>query len=72
MTQRHKLEALGIDRRKILKYIFKKKEWRTWTGLIWLKDTEKICLYCESDNIQCDSKKMRRISFLKKDSVHRI
>jgi len=33
LRKRDHLEDLGIDRRKILKYVFN----GTWTGLIWLR-----------------------------------
>jgi len=31
------LENLGVDRRIILKWIFKKWDGQTWMGLIWLR-----------------------------------
>jgi len=31
------LELLGINRKLILKYIFKKWNKEAWTGLIWLR-----------------------------------
>jgi hypothetical protein len=31
------LEAVGLDRRIILKWVFKKWNVEAWTGLIWLR-----------------------------------
>jgi len=35
--ERNQLEDLGIDRRILLKCIFKKWDRKTWTGLLWLR-----------------------------------
>jgi hypothetical protein len=32
------LENLGVDKNKIVKYILKKLDGRTWTGFIWLRN----------------------------------
>ena len=35
--QRDNLEDVSVDRRIILKWIFKKWEGEAWSGLIWLR-----------------------------------
>jgi hypothetical protein len=37
MNEREHKELLGINRKLILKYIFKKWNKEAWTGLIWLR-----------------------------------
>jgi len=37
VNEREHLELLGINRKLILKYIFKKWNKEAWTGLIWLR-----------------------------------
>jgi hypothetical protein len=31
------LEDLAVDRTAVLKWIFNRKDWRAWTGFIWLR-----------------------------------
>jgi hypothetical protein len=44
------LEDPGVDGRIILKWIFKKWDWRTWTGLIWLRIGTGGAGSCECGN----------------------
>jgi len=44
--ERDYLEYLGVDRRKILKWILKKWAERVWTGFIWLRVRTSDGLLC--------------------------
>ena len=37
LKEKDHLEALGVDMKIILKWIFKKSVERAWTGLLWLR-----------------------------------
>jgi hypothetical protein len=46
---RHQLEDLGVDRRIILKRIFRKWDGDTWERMIWLR-TGQVAGACEWGN----------------------
>ena len=45
LNERVRFEDLGVDRRKILKCVFKKWDVAAWVGLIWLMTERGVWLF---------------------------
>jgi len=57
LMQREPLKDLGMNDKIVLKLIFKKQDWKVWTGFIWPR-TGKVVGFTEHSSEPCGLHKM--------------